>query len=196
MQHLSQGTNMRPVQHLEPEDLLVPLVKRVLLFSDGSTTHLLQNIIGHAVTVKVHDQAEIQRQDIPPAVAQFLPAEGSFLYRVSSLYSGQTTLSTNVVYASTHTLPEALYVQLSAGNAPLGSLISHFETRRDLLNATERCSCEIQPLFRHFTLSYAHYPVKEYNIVYQKKCWFYVCELFHLEHILQATCLTEGFQKE
>jgi chorismate-pyruvate lyase len=196
MQSFCPNTFICPVQQPEPEDPFTSLIKRILLCADGSTTRLLQSIVGQTMTVKVHHQTLIQHQDLPSTIATFFPCEGQFLYRISSLYSGQTLVSTNVVYTCIGALPETLQMQLSAGTIPLGTLISHAETRRDLLRATEQCFCNLQNLFEHFSIPPLFYPMKEYKIIQQEKCWFYVCELFHLEQIVQAARLSNPLSQK
>src|SRR5579884_383425 len=170
-QSLSEAS-ICPEHQPKTEEPLARLVKHVLLFSDGSTTRLLQSLVGRSLDIKVHHQTVVEQQHLPPARAKFFPQEGPFLYRISSLYVGPTVLSTNLVYAHLRSLPETLQTQLSAGTYPLGSLISAFETRRDLLKSADACSCSLQPLFRGFTLTPQTYAMKEYNIIFQEKCWF------------------------
>lgn len=196
MQPLCPNAYICPIQQSDAEDTLISLIKRILLLADGSTTRLLQCIAGQAMTVKVHHQTMVQSQDLPPTLAALFPEKGRFLYRISSLYSGQTLFSTNVVYACIDALSETLQTQLLAGTIPLGTLIDHAETRRDLLRATEQCFCTLQALFKHFSLPPLFYPMKEYTIVHQEKCWFYVCELFHLENIVQTARLSNPLSQK
>ncbi|RUT29633.1 DUF98 domain-containing protein [Paenibacillus zeisoli] len=156
----------------------------ILLHSDGSTTKMLELIVGGEVTVEVHDQEWVFRRELLPELHFPIEDAGPFLRRVTSLYYQNEVISTNLVYGNPQVLSGALQEQLMKGKVPLGKLIKEMEYRRQILFAGYE---ELGPHslnYHPFVFDRAEYPVKKYVMIREGKWWFYLTEVFHMSTIL------------
>lgn len=151
----------------------------ILLQSDGSTTKMLELIVGGEVTIKVHDQGWIFRSEMLPD--SFFPIEGPgpFIRRVTSLYFQNEVISTNLVFGNPEIISAELQEGLIQGTFPLGKLIKEMEYRRQILFAGYEESQQHLNL-----LPGEQYPTKKYLMIRDGQWWFYITEVFHMQTIL------------
>ncbi|MNB74840.1 hypothetical protein D3C81_141780 [compost metagenome] len=156
----------------------------ILLQNDGSTTKMLELIIGGEVTIKVHDQDWIFRRELP--LDFFFPIEGSgpFIRRVTSLYYQDEVISSNLVFGNPDAISADLQERLIQGTLPIGKLIKEIEYRRDILFADYQECDQIRSVYPPGLLPEDGYPIKKYLMIRDGQWWFYIMEVFHMKTIL------------
>jgi chorismate-pyruvate lyase len=157
----------------------------ILLNADGSTTRLLETLIGDKVTVNVHQQGFFPKDTLPLEPTRYFNSDGPYLYRIMSLYYRDEPISNNVVIAAKSALDGKLQQDLIKGRVPLGKLINGTENRRELISAQVAHSSAVQKLFYTFKLEDDVFPIKQYLIVKSGESWFYICEVFHYKTIYE-----------
>lgn len=169
-------------------DLITFLKERLsnlLLQIDGSTTRAITALVGGPLAINLRHQDIIQYKDLSEDIQPHFPGEGSLLHRVSSLTYQGDCLSDNAVYADINLLPPELQENIYQGEIPLGLLLTNMEYRRQFLKGTRINVVELQHLFTPVDLPSREALVKEYLIIKDQRCWFYICETFHLEKLLK-----------
>jgi chorismate-pyruvate lyase len=161
-------------------------LSRLLLSTDGSTTRTLSALVGGNLEVQLKHQKTIKLKDIPPDIQPYFPREGSFLHRVTSLKYHQDVLSDNAVFMDISLSSTELQDDIYQGKIPLGLLIANTEYRRKFFECTQMKPAELGHLFSPINLPSEGSLVKKYIIIRDQKCWFYICEVFHLEPILKC----------
>lgn len=157
----------------------------LLLQSDGSTTRMLEAMVGSDLTLNIHQQDIAAKENLPYELIRHFDADGPFLRRVISLcYQGEI-LSDNIVLACLKTIDPELQSGLIEGQIPLGKLISNVESRRSIIQSDYQRADQLNPYIYPIRLIDNIYPVKKYLILHNKKCWFYICEIFHSQTILK-----------
>jgi 4-hydroxybenzoate synthetase (chorismate lyase) len=155
----------------------------LLLNMDGSTTCLLENLIGGEVAVHVHMQGVYLKEGLPLEATRYFEKENSFLYRIVSLYYKGEPISDNIVIVPEHALDMKLRQEIEKGKVPLGKLINKIEHQRKIISKGFIHSSEVQILFGSFELNNSFFPVKKYRVIKDKENWFYICEVFHYKTI-------------
>ncbi|MEW9701692.1 chorismate pyruvate-lyase family protein [Paenibacillus sp. SI8] len=159
--------------------------EEILLQSDGSTTKMLELIVGGEVTVKVHDQGWIFRNELPPAYHFPIEGAGPFIRRVTSLYYRDEVISTNLVFGNPEVISSKLQEQLQQGTIPLGKLIKEMEYRRQILFAGYEDFNKDHTVFHPAEFSETEYPLKKYVMIREGQWWFYITEVFHMHTIMK-----------
>jgi chorismate-pyruvate lyase len=168
------------------EPLFEERLAGLLIQMDGSTTRTITALIGDTLAVDIKHQKTIQYQNMPGDVRSYFPEEGGlFLHRVSSLTYQGDCLSDNAVFANINRLSPELRGGLNQGNIPLGLLIANTEYRRRFLEGARMNLEKLQHLFTPVDLPPGELPVKKYLMIKDQRCWFYICETFHLEKLLK-----------
>ncbi|URZ14568.1 chorismate pyruvate-lyase family protein [Clostridium felsineum] len=167
----------------------------IILKNDGSTTRLLETLVGNTITVGVDSQNVISKGKLPEEVNDYFKRDTQYLFRVVSLYYNGEVLSNNVVVAEVNKLNYELNSQLEKGQIPLGKLISKTDHIRNNVCSKIFSSNELQSLFQNFKLEKNMYPVKQYTIDKEGECWFYVCEVFHYDTILKYFKISNSNKK-
>ncbi|MBC2581722.1 chorismate pyruvate-lyase family protein [Clostridium sp. DJ247] len=158
---------------------------KIILFNDGSTTRLLETLVGDKVVVDVHIQDLVSNNNLPKEGINYFKGDGPYLFRIASLYYNEEVLSNNVVIVPKNMLNLSLHKELKKGKIPLGKLINEIDYRRNLISGKTEDSTKLKSLFAPYELEHGIYPVKKYTINRNGECWFYICEVFHYKTILK-----------
>lgn len=159
---------------------------KLLIQMDGSTTRTITSFVGDTLAVDIKHQEIIQYKNMPRDIRAYFPEEGGpFLHRVSSLTYQGDCLSDNAVFADINFLPPELKEEINKGKTPLGLLIANTEYRRQFLEGARMNLEKLQYLFTPVDLPPGELLVKKYLVIKDQRCWFYICETFHLEKLLK-----------
>lgn len=156
----------------------------MLLRKDGSTTRMIESLVGSKIDVKVHYQQIISKDDIPQELKTYFPEKELFLHRITSLYYKETILSQNVVFADLKSLSNDLQKNLELGKLPVGKLINEIENRRKLLWFGRANTDSLSKLYAPENIISGEFPIKKYLIIRDGQTWFYICEIFQQQKIL------------
>jgi chorismate-pyruvate lyase len=165
--------------------LIEQRLSNLLLQMDSSTTRILTALVGGTLTVNLKHQDTIEYQDIPEEIQGYFAGKGPFLHRVTSLTYHEEALSDNAVFADINLLSPELRDDIYQGKIPLGLLIANTENRRQFLAGSRMKLDEVRPLFTPVDLNSGESLVKKYLIIKEQRCWFYICETFHLEKLIK-----------
>lgn len=102
-------------------------ILRFLISQDGSTTRLLESVVGGKITVHVLDQRLVQ--ELPRELDSFLPGS-SFLRRLTFLEARGHVLLDSLSYIAIEALPPSVIQELQEGNSPIGNMLSQLWTKR------------------------------------------------------------------
>jgi chorismate-pyruvate lyase len=171
------------LEHLGIKTGLEMVLIKIILDADGSTTRLLETLVGETVTVKLHQQDFFRKKNLPLETTRYFKSDGEFLYRLISLHYRNESLSDNVVITPKSGLDSMLRERLAEGQIPLGKLINETEHCRKLISANIIHSSEVQHQFYSIKLKSGFFPVKKYLIIKDGESWFYICEFFNYETI-------------
>lgn len=105
----------------------VATLLHLLLHQDGSTTRLLQMLVGGPISVHVLDQGFVD--EVPDSLADVLSGK-RFLRRLISLEAGGYVLLDSISYIATDILPAPVVRDLEEGIRPIGSILADLWTRR------------------------------------------------------------------
>lgn len=100
---------------------------QVLLHQDGSTTRLLEMLVGSAITVHVLVQGFVD--ELPPPLANSLAGK-RFLRRLSTLEARGHVLLDSISYTAIDALPASVARGLLEGVRPIGHVFSSLWTKR------------------------------------------------------------------
>lgn len=141
-------------------DACLPAVTRMLLASDGSTTYLLEAMLGTRLSVVVDEQRHnLTATAIAPAIARLvgLNADDAVLLRTSRLVTDDgATISRNLVTARWPPDP-AIAEIITDRTAPIGPALRHAgipQARRILRSGTARWSqTEAPAAFKEYVIN-------------------------------------------
>lgn len=158
----------------------------ILLHSDGSTTRMLEYYVKGKLDVDVFCNKTVSCKELPLDIRQYFD-DGDILQRKMSLRFKNDVISDNIVFARVDSLIEnGILEKLYEGRIPLGKLINNSETRRELLWSGYEDLANIKALFYPMKISEETgvYPVKKYLIIRNGQVWFYICELFRMNNVM------------
>lgn len=173
--------NLYPRAHENIEKGLAAL----LLHADGSTTRLLEAMIGGNISLKIHRQGTVPLDQLSAGASSYFGDQGPFLQRIISLHYQDDVLSDNLVLASLRTMDPKLQAGLLEGKIPLGKLIDDMETKRVIIYGDYESADMLQSDIHPIRLTNDIYPVKKYLILHNRTCLFYICEVFHSQNIVK-----------
>ncbi|ENQ3079518.1 chorismate pyruvate-lyase family protein [Bacillus sp. WLY-B-L8] len=171
------NTNLLEKRELE-------IVRNFLLGTDGSTTKAIEILVGQDVTLEVYEQEIVSKNELPKEISIHFLGKKNFLKRTSTLKIGTQNASHNIVYADLEFIPEEVVQELKNETLPIGKLIKNFETRREIISSKVKNIEPYKKLLNKAILPATTYPVKEYKILQENCCLFYIFELF------EETCIS------
>lgn len=157
------------------EDKLVfwDIIKNMLISNTGSTTVLLEAIVGHELNVKVLKQEK------------FLPSpklkwKGDTVCRETVLFIGEKNVSHNIAYINWKELDINIRDGLIKGEKPLGKLIMDIDQQRKIEYSDDvvreiRSECNIDVSCDDI--------VKKYEIWNGNICLFILYEVYYFENL-------------
>ncbi|GGA54551.1 hypothetical protein GCM10007416_29680 [Kroppenstedtia guangzhouensis] len=164
------------------ERLAQGMIQDLLLYSDGTTTRMIEILVHQQVEIHVFRHSLLSFSELPDHVP--FTSEGPFLKRLSSLMLNGRYLSYNVVYADMSCMPDYIANELRAKRFPIGKIIHEYDTRREFVELTTVTSEEMDDFHEIVPLSSTMYPKKGYHILHQGKPLFHVIEYFDLPNLM------------
>lgn len=148
---------------------------QLLLHNGGSTTAVVEGLVGRRVDLRLRYQA-IRRPDDDERVP--MPSRDGLLWRLSTLELAGEALSDNVVWADLTVLPDEFARALFVGRTPIGRILARYEHRREPISAGFVEAADLEARFAPAELPAGRLAMKEYRIWLRGVPALYLCEVF------------------
>lgn len=158
---------------MKDELLFWNIIKNMLMSNTGSTTVLLEAIIGQELGVKVLKQEK-------SSSSYNLSWEGDTVCRETVLFIGENNVSHNVVYINWEGLDDDIRDELIKGERPLGKVIMDIDQKRKIVYSGVvtpeiQNECNIDASSDDI--------VKKYEVWSGNVCLFILYEVYYLEKL-------------
>lgn len=158
---------------MKDELLFWDIIKNMLMINTGSTTVLLEAIIGQELGVKVLKQEKFLSN-------YNLEWEGDTVYRETVLFIGENNVSHNMVYINWEGLDSDIRDGLVKGERPLGKVIMDIDQKRKItysgpVTPEIQKECNIDASSDDI--------IKRYEIWSGDVCLFILYEVYYLEKL-------------
>lgn len=158
---------------MKDELLFWDIIKNMLMINTGSTTVLLEAIIGQELGVKVLKQEKFLSN-------YNLGWEGDTVYRETVLFIGENNVSHNMVYINWEGLDSDIRDGLIKGERPLGKVIMDIDQKRKITY----CGHITPEMQREFNINASSDDiVKRYEIWSGDVCLFILYEVYYFEKL-------------
>lgn len=157
--------------NMKDELLFWNIVQNMLMRNTGSTTVLLEAIIGCEVNVKVFRQEKVDPNFT-------LKWKGETVCRETALFIGEKDVSRNVVYINWEGLGNDIRDELILGKKPIGKIIMDTDHRRKILYSGNVAHCN-----RFIHDNSCNDIEKQYEIWRGNLCLFVIKETYFLQNL-------------
>lgn len=156
---------------MKDELLFWNIIQNMLMRNTGSTTVLLESIIGCEVSVKVLRQEKVYTNFT-------LKWEGDTVCRETALFIGEKDVSHNIVYINWEGLGNEIRDELILGKKPIGKIIMDTDHRRKILYSGNMAHS------KHLNLDvFCDDIMKQYEIWRENVCLFVINETYYLKNL-------------
>lgn len=160
-------------------------LSNILFHNTGSTTAILEAIVGMQVQVEILEEKTYQNKILS---SQFSWGD-SLILRVTKLKTKSKDLSYNLVVYDLQKL-DVFHENFSYLNYPIGRVLENIDYRRIIRNVGWKNPRSFSQIYKfEEVLCEKKYPVKEYHYVHNSRVLFYIFEIYNIE------VLSELFKK-